>query len=66
MQIVLVGLPQDAFKKIVVNQYTPQFSSLVSRNSLPHRKLNINHVCRLFNTTEIKASAHVAQQTRKH
>ncbi|XMA13651.1 hypothetical protein WAI453_006442 [Rhynchosporium graminicola] len=66
MKIVLVSLPQEAFQKISLNQYSPSFPSTLSRISKLHeRQSDIGQICRLLKVSEVEANEKFAQQTRK-
>ncbi|CZT13559.1 uncharacterized protein RAG0_17048 [Rhynchosporium agropyri] len=66
MKIVLGSLPQEAFQKISLNQYSPSFPSTLSRISTLHgEQSDIGQVCRLLKVSEVEANEKFAQQTRK-
>ncbi|KAH7418700.1 hypothetical protein BKA64DRAFT_206828 [Cadophora sp. MPI-SDFR-AT-0126] len=66
MKIVLVNLPQDAFQKIPINQYSPSFPSTLSRISTSYgQQWDVGQVCRLLRVGEVEANEQFAQHTRK-
>ena len=65
MKIVLVNLPEEAFQKGPINQYTPTLSSTISRIGTPHGQWNLSHICTLLKTTKLEASQQFVQQTKK-
>lgn len=65
MKVVLVNLPDKAFHKVPINEYTPTLASTILRISPVHGQQELGYICRLLNTTELQANDQFADQTRK-
>ena len=65
MRIVLVNLPEEAFHRLPVDQYSPKFAATIGRINTIDRKKDLRTVLRLSKITEMEADYEFAQQTEK-
>jgi hypothetical protein len=64
-KVVLVSLPKEAFLRVPIDKYTPRLASTVARIDAVYRQRDLDHICRLMNTTEVQANDQFVNQTKK-
>lgn len=65
MTVLIVNLPEAAFQRASVNEYTPTLASTITRISARHRQEALVHVCRRLGSTELRSNEEFTAQTKR-
>jgi hypothetical protein len=64
-RVLLVNLPEEAFRRVSGGDHIPQLASAIARLSTNYQGPEVGYLCRLLNTSSAHLNDQLATQTRK-